>query len=200
MQPWPEDKTLLISLLCPNLGSYLAPTQSVREILWVKVINSLKISTWNIWHFCVINKSVQCTGKAVTPPPLKNGPFWGGAVLMSDCAVPEVLSVLCKCRHIRNRCHILHSPSDNFPTGLNKFFEYFREREWALRDNFRTLKRKKSNHRQTTDRQRRRRLVQAHRNTQSNQWLSCLDELSTPVRPKAERSFRSGWTALLGRS
>ncbi len=39
MEPWQEDKTLLISLLCPNLGPYLAQTHSVREMLWVKVIN-----------------------------------------------------------------------------------------------------------------------------------------------------------------
>ena len=45
-QSWPEDKTLWISMLCPNLGPYMAQTHSVREMSWVKVINSLKSNTW----------------------------------------------------------------------------------------------------------------------------------------------------------
>ncbi len=40
-----RGQTLLVSMVCPNLGPHLAPIHSIRKLSWVKVINSLKIST-----------------------------------------------------------------------------------------------------------------------------------------------------------
>ncbi len=73
IQPWQEDKTLL-RILWPNLGPYLAQIHAVREISWVKVINSLKISTWaprvvETRQSCVISTG-ECHSGCTSDSPL----------------------------------------------------------------------------------------------------------------------------------